>query len=236
MEGRTIICSGARALAVLLLLGVGCAHAGRPLTTDDAAVIAHHKCEAEGFSARVAEAGAPTLNLDSLQLSCGAGADTQLALGVQGDRSDGATERGLRASGKTALHLPTEAHAGIAIAYAISGIAPAGEGFHLETTELNAALSVPLGAITAHVNAGWIRFQPTRRNIATWALALEAPAAVGPVDLMAETYGDDRVAPWLAVAARWSVVRERFFLDASYGVQANGGHAKLITVGFKWAI
>ena len=226
----------ARALATLLLTTATCAHAGRPLTTEDAGVIEHGKCEAEGFTARMTEAGEPALKLDSLQLSCGTGAETQLALGAQRGRSDGETERALRASGKTYLRPLTEEHAGIAIAYAISGIAPPGEGFHHETTELNGALSVPLGAVTAHVNTGWIRFRPTQRNVATWALALEAPAAIGPVDLMAESYGHDRAAPWLAVAARWGVVKERFFLDASYAMQTNGSHSKLVTVGFKWAI
>ena len=93
-----------------------------------------------------------------------------------------------------------------------------------------------MGAVTAHANVGWIRFQTTRRSVATWALALEAPAAIGQIDLMAEIYGDDRVAPWLAAAARWSVVKERFFVDASYGMQTNGGHSRLVTIGFKWAI
>jgi len=102
-------------------MAASCAHAGRPLTTEDAGVIEHGKCEVEGLAARMTESDDPRLDLDSLQFSCGAGADRQLALAAQRDRSDGASERALRAGGKTALRPLTRETAGIAIAYAISG-------------------------------------------------------------------------------------------------------------------
>src|ERR1700740_1820161 len=98
MEQKKIIGSAAQVLATLLLLAAHCAHAGRPLTTEDAAVIEHGKCETEGFAARMTEPGAPTLNLDSLQLSCGIPGNTQLALAAQRGRGDGETERALRAA------------------------------------------------------------------------------------------------------------------------------------------
>jgi hypothetical protein len=37
------------------------------------------------------------------------------------------------------------------------------------------------------------------------------------------------------LAARLAVVPERFFLDASYGMQTSGERAKLFTVGLKFA-
>ncbi|HYJ98956.1 MAG TPA: hypothetical protein VEX14_12920, partial [Burkholderiaceae bacterium] len=77
--------------------------AGRPLQTEDAGVLARGECEVEGSTARLSAAGAVERS-HGLQLGCGIGISTQLALAgmlLQGDAADDA--RGAELNGKTAL-------------------------------------------------------------------------------------------------------------------------------------
>jgi hypothetical protein len=92
-------------LAFATLIGVGLtatAHAARPLSTDDTGVLDKGNCEAEAVLARD-EAEGVTVRGQGLQLGCGVGGRTQLALAVDQAREDGLRVRGTTASAKFAL-------------------------------------------------------------------------------------------------------------------------------------
>jgi hypothetical protein len=217
-----------------LLLWTGAAIAGRPLVTEDAGVLGSGECEIEAFGARERASDAPTVRGWSAQFGCGVGLDTQLALNAT--RSKAADERvdGLAFVGKTALRELKDDQAGIALAYLLGAARLPGGDYKREAAALNAVLTVPVGPWLLHANLGWTYSRSARSNATTWAVAAER-TAIGPLDLALEFYGDDRSAAWIQLAARWAVVPEKFFLDASYGVEASGARPKLLTLGAKLA-
>lgn len=101
---------------------------------------------------------------------------------------------------------------------------------------LNAVASVGAGPGTLHANLGHARERESRRTFTTWNLAWEHDGwALGSLTLapMAEVFGDDRGDAWWNLAARLTLVPDRFFVDASYGRQTTADKARLLTVGFK---
>lgn len=230
----TVLFIAALALAAL----APAAHAGRPLVAEDANVLDRGDCEFESFAARASERDAPGTRALSVQAGCGVGLDTQLAMQAVRTRGGAAVDT-LALVGKTALRAPTDDRAGFTVAYALGADRPrddpAWRRFRFETATVLGVMTAPLGAAMLHANLGWTRQRSTGTDSTLWALAVEREGALGPVDLMAETYGDDRSPPWLAVAARWHAIHDRLMLDASYGVQTASGRPRLVTVGLKFA-
>jgi hypothetical protein len=221
-----------RAAAVALLLLTTPVWAGRPLTTEDAGeVLKVGQCELESYLARWRK---PDLRYQWAQLSCGTGFDTQVAAGA-GREHAGAEHITIAAfSGKTSLRKLTGEQAGIALAYAVLG------GRHLdhmrhEASEIKAVLTVPHEQWLLHANAGWVRTYASGADKTIWALALERREAIASVDLMCEMFGDDRASPFAQVAARWTVIADRLFVDTSWGTQLNGKSNQQATVGLKLA-
>jgi hypothetical protein len=85
-----------------------------------------------------------------------------------------------------------------------------------------------------HANLGVAHHRIEHRSNTIWSAAIER-TGIGPFDLMAEVYGDDRQAPWWNTGLRCTAIERRLFLDASYGAQMQTGRRKLATVGLKYA-
>ena len=211
----------------LLLAAWGPAEAGRPLQTEDAGVIDPGGCELEGAHSEWRQPGAG-VRLSSLQLGCGLGAGTEVALQAVRPRElalVGKTQ--LMAVGATQLTLAwTLAHRHVETAWRRSG------------ASLNLVASMPAGADwTLHANLGHLRDELQRRRSTTWALAAEHNG-LGPEGRwqpMAEVFGDDRGRPWANAALRVTLVPDRVFVDGSLGRQLGGMRARLATAGFKFA-
>jgi hypothetical protein len=211
----------------LLLAAWGPAEAGRPLQTEDAGVIDPGGCELEGAHSEWRQPGAG-VRLSSLQLGCGLGAGTEVALQAVRPRElalVGKTQ--LMAVGATQLTLAwTLAHRHVETARRRSG------------ASLNLVASAPAGADwTLHANLGHLRDELQRRRSTTWALAAEHNG-LGPEGRwqpMAEVFGDDRGRPWANAALRVTLVPDRVFVDGSLGRQLGGMRARLATAGFKFA-
>jgi hypothetical protein len=208
------------------------AWAGRPLVTEDAGVLGQRECELESFAARSHK---PHLTAQWAQFGCGVGFQTQLALGMGNEKSQDERFTATALSGKTFLQALTSEQAGVTLAYAVSGARQAPAGFEHVGTELKGVISVPHNSWLFHANLGWRRSHQDAQSRSIFALAVERPGAAGPIDLMAEIFGDDREAPWVQVAARWVVVPGRFFIDGSWGVQSNSMRSRQATIGAKIA-
>jgi hypothetical protein len=50
---------------------------------------------------------------------------------------------------------------------------------------------------------------------------------------MAEIFGDDRGAPWWNLGLRYTLAKDKAYLDLSYGQQMSRGTPSLLTAGFK---
>jgi hypothetical protein len=224
---------------VVLVLGSALAFpawAGRPLATEDAGVLGQGECEVESYAGRVTSRDGTRVSTRWAQFGCGAGRNTQLALGAGTEKSDGEQTRIAALTGKTFLRELTDEQAGITLAYALFGAQEPGNSFRHEATELKGVASVPHGGWLLHANLGGHYSHESRSYSTVWGLAVERPGAFGPLDLMAEIFGDSHSAHWVQVAARWAVLPKRVYLDASWGVQSDSARSRQITVGLKIAL
>lgn len=230
-----LVASAKRAIGPAVMVAVffagAQARAGRPLVTEDAGVLDQGGCETESYIGRYHQ---PGLTLRWAQLGCGAGLNTQVNVGA-GIEKTGAGHVSITAlSGKTALRQLTDEQAGIAIAYgALAGKHV--DSLRHEATEIKLALTVPHNDWLVHANLGMLRTRSSHSSQTIWALALERRGAIGPIDLMGEICGDDRVPPLAQLAARWTVIPERLFVDTSLGAQINDVQKRQATIGLKLA-
>ncbi len=214
-----------------LVLVATAAQAGRPLQADDAAVMDPRACELEGAHGDWRLDGGGQRQT-SLQLGCGIGQGSEVALNVIRPRE-------LALNGKTLLVSTAwaDGDAQLTLGWSLSHR-------HVETiwrrssAGLNLIGSAPLTReLTLHANLGHQRDELLRRRSTTWALAVEhgGLGEGGRWQPMAEVFGDDRGKPWANAALRVAVVPDRLFVDASYGRQFAGARARLKTLGFKLA-
>jgi hypothetical protein len=219
---------------LVAVLACGSAHAGRPLVTEDAGVLERGSCEFEAVAARQSLVG-PSERSGLLQIACGAGLQTQLAAALGSTRVEGEHSLQAAATGKTFLRELTEEQAGLALAYVFSGARPSGMGWRYDTTALLGVITVPVQKeLLLHGNLGASYSRIDRETTAVWALAAELLQLRGTgFDVTAETFGTQREPPWLNFGLRYTLVPERFNVNASYGWQGGSERAKLATVGLK---
>lgn len=224
-------------MAIALLwwaLGVS-AQAGRPLATEDAGVLARGDCEIESFAGRMRERDRASATLLWGQIGCGVGLNTQLAVGIGRERSASARTEIEAFGGKTFLRELTDDSPGVALAYSVYETREPGERFRSDANEYKLVVTVPVSGGFIHANLGTRIAHRTDEHRTVWALAAEFPGAAGPVDLMAELFGNDRDPAWLQVGARWAVIPKRFFLDASWGARGGSTRPTIATLGLKFA-
>lgn len=225
---RSLLC----ALALAASVASTPSRADRPLTTEDASILDLKECELDSFVARNPDA---RTTARWVQFGCGIGFGTQLALAGERTRSDGVRESATALVGKTALRpLGTDDY-GVTLAYSFGGSRHTGQGFKIEDSDIRAVLTLPQHGWLFHANLGWAREHASSRDSTVWGLAAERRHALGPFDLMAEIYGDDRGAPWLQTGARWRLIPDRLHLDAAVGVRTGGTRSKLGSIGLKLA-
>lgn len=222
--------------AVLAAL-TGAGHAARPLSTDDAGVIAPRVCELEGGRA-VEHAAGSSAGASGLALACGLGVDTQLGLAFDRARAEGETARGLSLLGKTQLWSGGEGGPALALGYAAGWARASGSGWRHESTAVRLIGTQPAGPVVLHANLGHARDEAAALRATTWGLAAEsvelAGAGLGWVPV-AEVFGDDRGDRWAAVGLRLTVIADRLFLDAAWARQLVADKARAWSLGFKFA-
>lgn len=217
----------------LLLLLAPAAHAGRPLVTEDAGVLAARDCEWENAALSTHQAGTPRVTELLTQIGCGFGLDNQAALAVGRARSSGTSEHSLALLGKTGLVQAGE-QGGTAwtLAWGLEGYRPAGNGLRHDLSFLNLVASRSLGAAwTGHANAGLTHSRIAGQTTANWNLALEWAQREG-LEWMGEFYGAERSKPWLGLGVRWSPSRDWSF-NASLARQSETPQVRLLSLGFK---
>lgn len=213
--------------ALLLLAALGAAQAGRPLQAEDAGVMEPQACELEGAHSHWRQPGAAQRQ-DSLQLGCGIGAGSEIALQALRPRE-------LALVGKSQLAQVGDAQLTLAWSLAHRHVAAA---WRRSGAGLVLVASAPLAPDwTLHANLGHQRDELQRRRSTVWALAAEhgGLGEDGRWQPMAEVFGDDRGQPWANAALRVTLVPARVFVDASLGCQLGGTRGRLATAGFKFA-
>lgn len=219
------------ALPLFLAFTVHAAQAGRPLQADDATTMEPRACEVEGASSHWRSDG-QTQRQSYLQLGCGIGGGTELALQAFKPRE-------LGVNGKTQFFSTpwAEGDAQLSLAWSLNH-RRVETAWRRSGAGLILVASVPLlRNWTAHANLGHVRDELQRRRSTTWALAAEhnGLGEAGRWQPMAEVFGDDLGRPWANAALRLALVPDSVFVDASLGRQLGGAKARLATAGFKLA-
>ncbi len=227
MDSRTVLSS----VFVLLDMGLtATAHAARPLNTDDTGVLERGRCESEAVLSRDKSEGA-TMRGQSLQIGCGVGGRTQLAMVVDQAREDGLRARGINAAGKLALVSGDDAS--WSLSGAVGWVRAEGKSYQRSVTAINLLHTRSLGQqYVLHTNLGHAQDHLARRSSTTWGAALEH-TGWGPWALMSELIGDDLEAPSWNLGLRWTVVPDRWVMDVAYGQQMVGGRPKTFSLGLK---
>jgi len=211
------------------------AFAGRPLQTEDAGVLARGTCEVEGSSARLSAADSRERS-DALQLACGVGGATQLALAIRSLRIDATDDaQGVEFNGKTEVWHGSggDDAPALTLAYAFHAVKLGGQGWRHALSEARLVYTRTLHADwLLHGNLGHARNETSHTRATTWGLAFEH-TGMGAFAPMAELFGLDRSPAWWNLAVRATVARDALFIDASYGQQMSAARPRLITLGFK---
>jgi hypothetical protein len=217
----------------LFALSTAC-QAGRPLSTEDASTIDVGKCELESFIGVNHERATPHLTRVSAQWGCGVVAGTQAALALAASRSAGSTDQTLTLGGKTALNQPEDGAPVFLLAYGVNGVHPDGGHWQQDLVYLNGVTTLTAAKnLLVHGNLGASHSRIAKQSTVNWALAVEKIGDAG-IDLMAETFGDDRShRPWFQAGIRWTAIPDRLIVDSSLGVQAAHSHPTALTIGFR---
>jgi hypothetical protein len=140
------------------------AQAGRPLVTDDAAVLAPGDCQVEASASR-----GPGQRW--LAPTCNVAQDWEAGIGVGNVRSGGEFHRAIAIGVKTVLRPLSED--GIGVGASLSEQRITGPETSRDQA-VNLIVSMPLAPwALAHVNAGAIRHGISHQHAGTWAAALE---------------------------------------------------------------
>lgn len=207
-----------------LLLVAAAAHAGRPMTADDATVLEPRTCQLEAWWQRLHDHREGWL---APACSIAPGWEAGVSL-VRTREPGGAASQRLGGAYAKAVLRPLQTNGwglGVVVAHL-----PLSAGSMAGDTSLNIPLSISLrdDAVLVHANAGWTRHHAIHQGGATWALGAEM--AVGPrAALTLESFGARRGHSYVQAGARYSVIPNRLDIDAAYGerLTARGKEAYL---------
>jgi hypothetical protein len=206
------------ATAVAALCLGASAHAGRPLQTEDAGVLAPRACELEMASLQLKVPGDKTRETTA-GLGCGVGLNSQLGLGLSTLRAGGERSRGATLGAKTEVWKSSEGDDAIALTLAYGWAAERTDaGWKRTATDVALVATVPVAAGAVHLNVGHSRAAGAGPRSTGWNIAFEHEGFDwGGIKWapMAELFGDDRDARWWNIAARWTVVADRVYVDLS---------------------
>ena len=226
MKPATIIALGSAFWSL-----VPTAQAARPLTTDDAGVLATGDCEWELVAARASGGGHGWSTLGT----CGVTRGAQLLATYGRDREGGASRHSFAPALKAALGNGGSGATSWAASVTLNALRDdSGTGWSTDSLAFNLIATRPLATgYSAHANLGVLRLRPTGQATTTWSLAVERTGASG-IDLAAEVLGDDRSSALrIGVGARWNLA-PNFNLNTAWTRQGgSAAPARLFTLGLK---
>lgn len=222
---RSLITERALAVAVCATLALP-AQAGRPLATDDAAIVATDACQLELWSEHWRDARAVWANP-----GCNPFGRTEFAFAFARQDPQGAERLNLRRwQIKQMLRDTDERQTGFAVAVG-------GSRTHRTDVRdgyLNGIASIPLSgeARVLHLNAGVLRAHADgrHRTRATWSLAYDAEVAAATRASL-ETYGTSGERPHWQLGLRHEWLPGHVQFDASLGSAWGRWSDRLFTVG-----
>ena len=206
-----------RAAWVLIALAAP-AFAGRPLTTEDAAVLDDKACQLEAWIDRSRDA-----TTGWLVPACNFGGGVEWQVGGARTREGGEGRFSeAYAQAKGLLRAPRDESpwgVGLVLGVIRRPLAESNRGWQHPYALV--PITFTLGDFRWHVQPGWARDRERRRNTTPWGIAGEY-AATPCLSIVAEAFGENGERPYLRAGARWSVVRDRLDLDLTVVTRPGG--------------
>lgn len=222
-----------RLLVILLLFLISpMASAARPFMTDDARITFDRSCQLESWTKRYAKSSEqwafPACNFTgNLEITAGGG---------HARYADSASSNDYVLQGKSMLrNLETNGY-GVALAvgkvyHPAASTGPNALGSNYAYVPVTFSLLDDRAFV--HANAGWARDRLTQRDNLTWGLGGEY-TLVRQVNVMAETFGDNRTHPYWQAGLRVFIVPDRVQIDSTIGNQRYGDRdSRWISVGIR---
>jgi hypothetical protein len=218
-------------VAVALLAASIGAHAGRPLSTEDAATLEDKACQVEAWIDRS--------RVDTRAWAvpaCNFGWGIEWQAGFARARLDGESafsESYLQ--GKKVLVEPTEGGAGFGI---VAGLARfVRRETHRGYEDPYAIVPVtwmPTAATAMHFNLGWTRDRDAKSDSMLWGVAGEHNITQR-ITLVAETFGTDRDRPFGRIGARVNAAKGLDFDFTVVGRSGGSSADRYLSIGLTWA-
>lgn len=215
----------------LILLAALPAHAGRPLTTEDASLLEEKACQVEAWVDRSRDA-----TQYWLVPACNFGANIEWQTGFARERVEGRSafsEAYFQA--KTVWRSIDDSPWGVGL---VAGVGRKQREKHRGWE--NPYVIVPVSATsdqaaaTFHLNVGWSRDRAERRNTTLWGVAAET--AVSPrLTLLAEAFGENAARPFVRAGGRVTVIKDQLELDLTVVTRSGGSREdRFVSLGLFW--
>jgi hypothetical protein len=201
------------------------AHAGRPMTVEDATILAPGQCQLESYVQR-----ADAAREFWATPSCNPGGNWELAAGVASTDDHTQTAHYGRLQAKTVLQ--PLGPGGWSIGLVLADQFRTGRGLDGDLSA-NVPLSFSLrgDSVLLHLNAGVVRTRLTRSTDATWGLGAEFKLNERN-SLTAETYGQQRAGSRYQFGYAHALIPNRLQIDATWGRRlARGARETMVTLG-----
>lgn len=220
-----------RAAAVLVVAAAPLfTHAGRPLSTEDVAVVEDKACQLESWIDRSRDAtqawAVPACNF-------GAGIEWQAGFARTREQS---RQRFSSAyvQGKKVVREPQEGTLGLGLVIGLNRTPLRNSWRGWDDPYVTGVITAMFGATTlVHANYGWSRDRSRRADTGTWGLAGEH-AVTERWSAVAEVFGDDRASPFYRAGVRVTATKGLDF-DLTVVTRHAGARAdRYLSAGLTW--
>jgi hypothetical protein len=204
--------------------------AGRPLTTEDAAVLEDKACQLEAWvdPARDATVG-------WLVPACNFGLGIEWQVGFAREWSDGSSRLPEAYAQAKGLFREASEQSPWSAGW-VAGVTrrPQNEEHRgWDNPYVLLPVSWSVGSFNFHLQPGWARDREAKRDVTLWGAAIEHTTK--PLDLVAEVFGQNSEKPFVRVGLRYTPIREYLDLDISYVTRPGGTREeRIVSVGFVW--
>lgn len=213
------------------LFGSASVFADHPLVSETADALARGTCQVEFNRANQKADHAATQGSSDVQFSCGAGAHSQFAIGMNSSRVDGLRVENYRAAGKTTLVAPEGGATGFGVRYGLGWVTSQGQnGTELESASVLAVVSREVSnGVLVHANLGFTRDRLQSKTTGLWSVGVETTDALS---VAADLFGEERSKPSVSVGVGWRASKD-VFISAAYALQTGDEKAKTLSLGLK---
>lgn len=199
------------------------AHAGRPITTEDASILGDRACQLEAWVDRSRAAteawAAPACSFAGIEWQAGAAR-----------RHEEGRGRFAQAyvQGKVAFVSVDDNPWGVGLVLGLAreALREARNGWSDPYAIVPVSFRLGEGGALLHVAAGATRDRTEHRHVANWGVAVEGPLGNGGITALAEAFGEKARDPFVRIGARWSAIAEVLDLDLSYVTRVNGARSE----------